>query len=252
MLQDSGIRETRHAARELKFLVPVATTGTILAWCRARLAPDPHASGEFSDEYQTHSLYFDTETLDVYHRRGSFGRCKYRIRRYGVEPVVFLERKLRTSACLTKRRTPIGLDDLRGMERPERNPGWAGHWFQERVDIRRLRPACQITYRRVARVISTTEGLARLTIDREIMAQPIDGLEFRPTGGVPVLGADVILEMKFRREAPAVFREVVEVFNLEPMTISKYRLSVEALRASEGVPVASRRPGLSAADVLDA
>ncbi len=48
-------------------------------------------------------------TYDVFHRRGSFGRSKYRIRRYGDEDAFFLERKMRQPAVLAKRRTRLPL-----------------------------------------------------------------------------------------------------------------------------------------------
>ncbi len=67
------------------------------------------AVGPFGDEYRTTSVYYDTPAYDVFHRRGSFGRSKYRIRRYGDEQTVFLERKLRQPAVLAKRRTSLSL-----------------------------------------------------------------------------------------------------------------------------------------------
>ena len=81
MLQASRTSETRTTARELKFLVGPEEAAEIRRWSRANLGPDPFATGTFNDEYGTTSLYFDTPDLDVYHRRGSFKRSKFRIRR---------------------------------------------------------------------------------------------------------------------------------------------------------------------------
>src|SRR5262245_34811076 len=77
MLQGSNTRETRDSAKEVKCLVDPAVAAEVLKWSRSHLSPDPHAGGEFGDEYQTTSLYFDTSGFDVYHRRGSFRRSKY-------------------------------------------------------------------------------------------------------------------------------------------------------------------------------
>jgi hypothetical protein len=77
-----------------------------------RLIADPHGTGPHADEYRVSTLYLDTAGRDVFHRRGSYGRSKYRVRRYGDEPRVFLERKLRTASRLAKRRTDIPLDEL--------------------------------------------------------------------------------------------------------------------------------------------
>jgi hypothetical protein len=251
MLQETGTRETRPSARELKFLVPLPTAERVIAWSRARLSPDPHGSGPFGDEYRTTSLYFDTVALDVYHRRGSFGRSKYRIRRYDGATVAFLERKLRTRDVLTKRRTPIALEALRHFLPGAVAEDWIGAWFQRRIAARALGPVCQITYERTARIVTTFDGPARLTVDRAVTAHAVHGVAFvNPEGGVAVSGADAIVEIKFLGEPPAMFRELAETFALEPFTISKYRLSVEALdRAGQAPQTAAP---LVTADVVDA
>ena len=254
MLQETGTRETRPAARELKFLVPLATADQVTAWSRARLSPDPHGSGQFGDEYCTTSLYFDTDALDVYHRKGSFGRSKYRIRRYDAAQVAFLERKLRTKDVLTKRRTPVSLEALQRLGAASEAPAtWTGRWFQQRLEARRLRPTCQITYQRVARVVTTFDGPARLTVDHAVVARPARAAEFLPesAGGTTVLNGDAIVEIKFLGQPPAMFRELVETFALEPFTISKYRLSVETLSRAGDAPAV--RPTVSTTSgVVDA
>ena len=103
-------RETRTGASEIKFLIDAPLGVEIAAWARRRLDPDPHGAGPFGDEYRITSLYLDTDRLDVLHARGSFGRSKYRVRRYGASDVVFLERKLRKPGLLHKRRTLAPLE----------------------------------------------------------------------------------------------------------------------------------------------
>src|SRR5262245_28762692 len=97
------VRENREFASEVKFLVAEEQSASILAWARGRLAPDPYASGEHGDTYRTTSLYFDTEEFDVLAKAGSFGRSKYRIRRYGEDSQVYLERKLKNHDLVSKR-----------------------------------------------------------------------------------------------------------------------------------------------------
>jgi len=87
-----NVRETRDFARELKFLVDERQAPALREWARARLARDSFGSGPYGDDYTTTSLYFETPQFDVYHRRGSYGRSKFRIRRYGTAEIVFLER----------------------------------------------------------------------------------------------------------------------------------------------------------------
>ena len=115
---------------------------------------------------------------------------------------------------------------------------WSGLWFQQRLEARRLQPTCQITYQRVARVVTTFDGPARLTVDRAVVARPARAAEFLPEGaqGTAVLNGDAIVEIKFLGQPPAMFRELVETFALEPFTISKYRLSIEALSRAGDSP----------------
>ena len=85
---------------ETKLLVDARLGDDIRAWSRQRLGPDPHGSGAFRDQYGVTSVYLDTDAHDVYHRRGSYGRSKYRIRHYESDHAAFLERKLRTLMIL--------------------------------------------------------------------------------------------------------------------------------------------------------
>ena len=71
-------RESRALATELKFLVTPDLARQIRDWARTHLAADPHGAGPADDEYRTHSLYFDNDALDVFHRRGSYGRANTR------------------------------------------------------------------------------------------------------------------------------------------------------------------------------
>ena len=54
-------------------------------WARQHLAFDPHADASLGNAYRIHTLYLDTAELDVFHRTASYGRRKFRLRRYGNE-----------------------------------------------------------------------------------------------------------------------------------------------------------------------
>jgi hypothetical protein len=236
-------REARGSASELKFLLDSTCGEQVREWARASLEPDPHGAGAFSDEYLTSSLYFDTTKRDVFHRRGSFGKAKYRIRRYGHVDTVFLERKLRTSKMVVKRRTmmPIGvLDDLEGLTDPNRI--WPGGWFHRRVMARGLRPVCVLSYHRIARGMLIDGLQARLTLDDRVRVAPVSRAHFNGDVGVPVLQEQLILEMKFRGQLPAVFKRLVEEFKLAARPVSKYRFGMMAL----GYPAGSNPSGKGA------
>src|SRR5688500_7366413 len=167
-------RETRASAREIKFLIDEALAPRVRAWARTRLQPDPHGAGSFGDEYRTSTLYFDTGDFDVFHRRRSFARAKYLVRRYGDSERIFLERKLRQPGLLIKRRTVETIASLGRLTQPAADPRWPGHWFHRRLLVRGLRPVCQVAYHRMARVSTSSEGLVRLTLDADVHATSID------------------------------------------------------------------------------
>ncbi|MBI4266084.1 MAG: polyphosphate polymerase domain-containing protein [Acidobacteria bacterium] len=222
-------REARNHACEVKFVVDRAGGEAIRAWARAHLEPDPHGTGPFADEYDTSSLYFDTAQHDVFCRQGSYGRAKYRIRRYSDADFAFLERKLRKPRLVVKRRTRVPLDEIPRLRR--RTPGapWVGSWFGARLDARRLGPACQVSYRRLARGANGSQPPVRLTLDEGMVARPASELAFADGEGEALLPGRMILELKFRGYLPALFRRLVEEFALWPACASKYRLAMIAL-----------------------
>lgn len=228
-------QEVRWHASEIKFVVDADTGDRIRSWARSFLEPDPHGAGAFGDEYQTTTLYFDTAEGHVFHQRGSFGRAKYRIRRYGQSDVIFLERKLRQPGLLVKRRTEVPLAILDGGDGSERGRR-SGGWFERRLTARSLKPVCQLSYHRLARGAATETGHARLTLDETIEAVAIATARFSSDEGLPVLGGRYILELKYRSHVPVVFKRLIEDFNLRPQAVSKYRLGHATLR---GLPVAT-------------
>jgi len=229
MSPSTELRENREFASEIKFLVSPALADQIRDWARGRLAPDPNAAGESGDAYPVTSLYFDTDQFDVFHRKGSFGRSKYRVRRYGQSEITFLERKLKTRGLLTKRRSIVKLDELERLINacPERS--WAGYWFHRRMLARGLEPICQISYHRTARIALTQYGPIRLTLDEHLRALPAAGVWFSEQNGTCLLEHQNILELKFRCEMPVLFKYLVEEFALNPQPVSKYRLAAIAL-----------------------
>ena len=222
-------RETRDFARELKFLVDEAQAPALRAWARAHLARDGFGSGPHGDGYTTTSLYFETPGFDVYHRRGSYGRSKFRIRRYGEADVVFLERKFRTHRLLAKRRTTVPIHEMDHLAAPAPREGWPGYWFHRRVLLRRLSPLIQMSYDRTARVGVADSGIMRMTIDTNLRVLPMPDRAFIPGVGFPLIEGRCIVELKYRVEIPALFRQLVETFTLTPGPVSKYRIGLGVL-----------------------
>ena len=229
MAEAVNSRETRDFARELKFLLDERQAPALREWARARLARDGFGSGPHGDDYTTTSLYFETPQFDVYHRRGSYGRSKFRIRRYGTAEIVFLERKFRTHRLLAKRRTTVPLPEMDHLAAPEPRAGWPGFWFHRRVLLRRLEPLIQMSYDRTARVGMANAGPMRMTIDSNLRVLPMPDRAFIPGVGFPLIEGHCIVELKYRVELPALFKELVETFRLAPSPVSKYRIGLGAL-----------------------
>lgn len=230
---------------ETKFLLPDSSADEILSRVRMELAPDPHADQQLGDRYRITSLYFDTAGLDVYHRFGSFGRRKFRLRRYGSESRVFLERKSKSRGLVRKRRTVVPETELTVLAGSDDDPTWPGRWFQRRLATRKLSPTTVISYERTARVGMTPEGVVRFTVDRHIRCRAAAGLCVPGlVDGTTVLSGHSIVEFKFAVAMPTLFKDLILTFALAPRAVSKYRLSVDACGLITG-----RSPTVSAADM---
>ena len=214
---------------ELKFVIEAPEGERIRDWARHHLVADANGRGPFGDEYRTASLYFDTADRDVFHRRRSFGRSKHRVRRYGNAPEVFLERKLRFRDNVHKRRSQVALSDLTRLANGDLD--WSGAWFDRRLTLRRLVPTCLVCYHRTAREIDVEGTTVRLTVDDEVTGTPAECVSFDAPPGIPLLDGWMILELKFRGHLPAIFRRLVEEYNLQAEPASKYRLTMAELGA---------------------
>lgn len=222
--------ERREFATEMKFVVSPAQASAIREWISPRLSLDPHADS--GGGYRVTSLYFDTPARDVFRRKGSYGRSKYRVRRYGELDFVFLERKMKRKDRVGKTRSTVGLDEISELDGFQASRGWDGYWFHRRLLARNLEPVCQISYRRSAWAMMTELGAIRVTIDADIRAVPVERHAFREAQGDEVTDRR-ILEIKFRRHMPSMFRELVRRFALVPQAMSKYRLAAAELGLAE-------------------
>ena len=175
-------------------------------------------------------MYFDTPGFDVYGRNGSYGRAKYRIRRYDQSKKAFLERKLKSRSMVSKRRLIVKVKELPQLEGGAADREWPGFWFHRRLLLRGLDPVCQISYRRTALVTENASGVVRLTLDEDLRALPARTFRFDDTASrISLASGQVVVEMKYRRDMPCVLHELVGEFGLEQRALSKYRLAASAL-----------------------
>jgi hypothetical protein len=239
MFERSRLGE-RKGIYEFKYLVSHDVAERLRRWARKSLDADPHGGGEFGDLYRITSLYFDTPFFDTFHQRGTYGRNKYRVRRYGDSDVVFLERKQKRNRLITKRRAIVPLVDLLHLDpeadaatgeesalSPEAN--WPGAWFAGKLLSRKLSAKCQIGYDRIARTALTPSGSVRFTLDNNIEALDVSDVAFQNRLGARLLETQYILELKFQVAMPAMFKALTQDLALEPSVFSKYRLAATQL-----------------------
>jgi len=147
---------------------------------------------------------------------------------------------------VAKRRSTVNLIELPRLAERQPDRSWRGFWYHQRLLARQLQPVCQISYGRTARVALTPLGPIRLTLDEGVQAVPIGCLAFKGVDGNRVLSENqIILELKFRRNLPVLFKLLVEKFALNPQPISKYRLAVAALGFVKPEPIDPAPPELA-------
>jgi hypothetical protein len=144
---------------------------------------------------------------------------------------------------------PIG--DLQKLD-AEVNAAWAGSWFEQRLLVRRLRPVCQISYHRLARVGMRDSGPIRLTLDERLCVMPRADVGFGNGDAMAALPQKMVLELKYRDSLPALFKQLVEEFLLTPRRVSKYRFAVGALGLVPGDTIATPATAGFCADTGDA
>jgi hypothetical protein len=216
-----GGDEVTLPAYELKFLVDEHTAAAILESARAQLQPDPH--GEPGDgSYTVTTLYLETPGFDVFHGADELQGAKYRLRRYGRESQVWLEKKIRRAGRVRKRRSP----------------GPSAPWFEDEVRAREFGPALAVAYRRTAFFGRGDHGNFRLTLDRAIVGRARSTWDLDAvTSGTQLESGRVVCELKFLDALPSVFKRIVAEQRLEPANFSKFRrLLVETGVVREGSP----------------
>ncbi|MCC6231304.1 MAG: polyphosphate polymerase domain-containing protein [Verrucomicrobiales bacterium] len=214
---------------ELKFRVRGQDFAAVSAWMRAQLRADPHGTGEHGDLYLVQSLYLDTPSWDVFHRRGSYARAKFRIRRYNDAGVVFLERKMKREGIVRKRRVAVAMEEMEHLKAEANGAVWAGAWFHHRLAVRRLQPAVAMSYERLARFGEEAEERFRMTLDRDLRAVPPGGIAVpRLVSSGDLFAGDGLVEVKFATALPVSVRGLVEKGWLVPASFSKYRTGVSS------------------------
>jgi hypothetical protein len=211
-------------AYEMKFILSEKQAKDIEACLSDVLVVDGHDLSTVGGGYQITTLYTDTDLFDVFYHEKPFRRHKYRLRRYGTEPLVYLERRSRWRDRIKKQRNTIRNEEMSLFSDDHSPADWAGHWFHRRLIEGDLHPVCRVSYRRNAYFCDSGENAMRLTFDREVRGCAAEDWAVAPfEGGLPVVEGQVICEVKFCSVMPPRFKQIVRDFELRPTRISKYR-----------------------------
>jgi len=229
---------------ELKYLIPEETALMIRDFVRSYLEFDEYSVGKPNYSYPVHSLYVDSDDLQLYWStiNGEKNRFKLRLRYYSTHPdaPVFFEIKRRKNNTIEKQRGGVRQDSvalLLGGQLPQsehlvsKNPSGlvALQRFCELAYHLHAKPKMHIFYMREAYV--SDDDNVRVTMDRKVCGEAnldysIKTEMFDPVACFP---RSVILELKFTNRFPDWFGELVRIFNVTQCGAAKYCECVQGI-----------------------
>lgn len=230
---------------ELKYRVDAQVALRMREFVRGYLVPDEFSEGKPDFSYTNHSIYLDSDDLQLYWDvlNSNKNRFKLRFRYYDDNPEspVFFEIKRRMNDAILKKRCAVrrgAVAQLLAGQLPE-----AEHLFspspksfdavQEFCHLKesiQASPKTHVTYRREA-WMSPVDNSVRVSFDRDVCSVP----HFTPEtvahmeNFVMPFAPDVILELKFTGRFPNWLREMVELFGVMQRGAAKYADGVERL-----------------------
>ncbi len=245
---------------ELKYIITQEMALKVRDFVRCYLDFDEYSVGKADFSYPVHSLYLDSDTLNLYWGtiNGEKNRFKLRLRYYdtNAKSPVFFEIKRRMNNCIMKQRGGVRQEFVQYL--------LAGHMPREEHLLSKApkqmialqnfctlmtnihaKPKVHIFYMREAYVSSDDQ--VRVTIDRNVYGEENPGLSIKTTMKNPVLSFkdQVILELKFTNRFPNWFRELVRMSQVMQCGAAKYVESIQGLgaaRVGADHPVVEEKP----------
>lgn len=229
---------------ELKYLISEETALMVRDFVRSYLDFDEYSVGKPNYSYPVHSLYLDSDRLQLYWEtiNGNKNRYKLRLRYYSTHPdaPVFFEIKRRLNNCIMKQRGGVRQESvpllLKGhLPQPEHMVSKAPNHLVALQNFCNLshqvqaRPKVHIFYMREAYV--SDDDQVRVTIDRKVFGDANLDYSLKTEMHDPCLSFknQVILELKFTNRFPDWFRELVRVFGVMQCGAAKYCESIQGL-----------------------
>jgi hypothetical protein len=235
---------------EQKFLVDEDQAREIGARLREHLELDRHSANTHDHSYQVHSVYLDSETLESYWNtlKRKNNRFKLRIRFYDDDSSrpVFVEIKGKAQKQTIKKRCPVPRDDLKLIlsTRCQTAIDWIGSMedasafkqFMQEVNNLRAEPKLHVAYRREAYVSGNNNSI-RVTFDRDVRAEPVNGLRLTTRMEEPKLlcSGEVVIEIKTIGAPPAWLSALVKDTDLDSRRFTKYVSGIEQHGLNRGI-----------------
>jgi hypothetical protein len=197
-----------------------------------------------NNRYMVRSLYFDDSSYRHYYEKtdGHLHRTKFRLRTYTNDPselcATFLEIKGRHNNLVFKHRSQV-------QNVLEGDFSFSGNTLVRNVlektdvsnvknrfqsDIYRLgiKPVMLVDYLRRA-YISKYDPEFRITFDSHIIGTPSPILyPFNSGYGKSAIGNKTVMEVKFRYRVPSWFHKLIQSYELNRVSVSKYCKCIEA------------------------
>jgi hypothetical protein len=230
---------------ELKYLVNEDVALGMRDFVRSYLVPDEFASKSSDFSYPNHSLYLDSDDLQIYWDviNGNKNRYKLRLRYYDDNPAapVFFEIKRRSDNAILKERGAVRREFVRTLlagQLPEPGHLVSSHPkhltalqnFCRLMHDSGAAPKTHVCYQREA-WMSVHDNSVRVTFDRNIYSarhtEPV--ITTRLENSVKPWGDLVVLELKFTARFPNWFFEMVRLFNAMQCGVAKYAEGVALL-----------------------
>jgi hypothetical protein len=238
---DELIDRTLHCRYEMKYLISESKAHAIAQFIKPYVPLDKYSRLQQGGVYPIVSLYLDSNDLLLCRESltGQKNRFKLRIRSYTDEPdyPCFCEIKRRINNIIVKsrsrimRRNIIPLLSERSVIPQDYNVDEEVlKQFQLYVKSVNARPTILIRYLRQA-YESDTENKVRITFDRQLTYKVTHSPQISLSGlcwerNCITMG-EVILEIKFTGRYPPWLSRMVEYFNLQQTSVSKYATSVK-------------------------
>jgi hypothetical protein len=230
---------------EFKYIISEDTALMVRNFVSSYLELDEFGATQPNFSYAVHSLYLDSDDLQLYWQtiNGNKNRYKLRLRFYENRPdaPVYFEIKRRMDNAIFKQRGAVhraAVDLLLAGQLPEaenlvsKDPRHlvALQSFCQLMHLHQARPKAHVAYLREAWMppMNVKDGppnnSIRVTLDRLVRSEPEPTARLVPEMQNPclVFGHKVVLELKFTGRFPDWFRDMVRVLQIRQCSAAKY------------------------------